>query len=227
MALLQKRPIILRSLLIEATPYVWVICEWSFANIWVICEWWHDSYIRCETWLTHTHVAHDLWVICEWRSGDHPKIRNVYDLTHTYVCWYVWHDSSICATWLIHMSSFEMSSQTAGLFRSKFAHVWQEYFISLTRKELTCLFFFQHSQSTHNRWPFAVGRQTEMRHITSERILSHMNESCHVSMGHVTCDWVASFFSFFFPALPRHSSAVRYEQPSLRLLWEMQRGGRG
>ena len=66
-ALLQKRPIILRSLLIEATPY------WVKHGL----RQWHDSFI-CQIWLIHIrNMIHSYDI--GWRMvGD-------CDMTHSYV----------------------------------------------------------------------------------------------------------------------------------------------
>jgi len=88
---LQKRPIILRSLLIVATPYTWDMTH-SYV--------WHASFI-CVTWLIHmcdltdSYVWHDSFMRVTW-------LIHMCDTTHSYV----WHASwriPIRETRLIHM----------------------------------------------------------------------------------------------------------------------------
>ena len=103
---LQKRPIILRSLRIEATPYALYdsfICVTSRVDVCAmthpsVC---HDSFI-CVTWRIRTHYTTHLCVyhftlICV------PWLIHMCDSTHSYV-WrdpYAWHDSFICVTFCI------------------------------------------------------------------------------------------------------------------------------
>jgi len=102
---------ILRSLLIVATPYIFTRVAHSYlwydtiiCVIWLIhmCEVthsfvWRVSFI-CVTWLicmcamTHSYVWHDSFVGVTW-------LMCMCDMTHS--C--VWHDPFICVTWLIHM----------------------------------------------------------------------------------------------------------------------------
>ena len=66
--ILQKRPIILRSLLIVATPY-----EWHTQHLWVVhhkVTLWVTHHSRVILWVTHHYVRVILWVthhsICGW-----------------------------------------------------------------------------------------------------------------------------------------------------------------
>ena len=77
-ALLQKRPIILRSLLIVATPY---LCYRA-----CICVAWL-SHI-CD--MTHSYIRHDSFIYV-------TRLIHICDMTHSYM----WHDSYIYATWLV------------------------------------------------------------------------------------------------------------------------------
>jgi len=144
-ALLQKRPVILRSLLILTTPYViWLIhiCDMTDLFAWhnpVICVmWlihmcdmnyscvWRDSFIRV-TWLIQTYAMTLLDGYCstvqgllDWFEVDlgftELLFIHVCDMTHSEVC----HDSSICVTWLIHMCDTTES------------YVWHDSFIRVT-----------------------------------------------------------------------------------------------
>jgi len=110
-ALLQKRPVIWKSLLTEATPYVpsryWVtclihVCDIPYSYLWrdcvMTCSYaWHDSFI-CVTRLVHTCDMTDLYVWHDWFVCVTCLIH-MCDMTHSYV----WHDSFICVTWLTHM----------------------------------------------------------------------------------------------------------------------------
>jgi len=126
-AILQKRPIILWSLLAVATPYElqmtwdtvysvnWLIhtCGVTRSHVWcdsfILATWrihmcdmtdWHvrhDSFI-CVTWLIHRcDMSHSY----EWHVSFicAKWLIHMCDMTHSYV----WHDSFICETWLIHM----------------------------------------------------------------------------------------------------------------------------
>jgi len=102
-ALLQKRPMILRSLLIcDMTPssvwhdsfkcVIWLlqVCDMTRSSVW------HDMF-KCVTWLvqvcdiTRSSVWHDSFKFVTW-------LVQVCDMT----CSSVWRDFSTCATWLIH-----------------------------------------------------------------------------------------------------------------------------
>jgi len=80
-ALLQKRPIILRSLVVAATAYEYM-CTYSYAAKVARPRNTQDSnssvYMR-----THTHIR-----ACTHTYTPHTR---------------VWHDSFICVTWLIHL----------------------------------------------------------------------------------------------------------------------------
>jgi len=123
-ALLQKRRIMLRSLLIIATPYHSYTLGTVYAYAWhdsIICVArrfhtcdmthsyvWHDSFI-CVTWLihmcymTHAPVRHDSF-ICE--------ILPVHICGMSRSC--MWHDSCICVIWLVH--TWDMTRP----------HMWQD-----------------------------------------------------------------------------------------------------
>ena len=107
-ALLQNRPVILRGLLIVATPYdmthpyVWHASFLCVTCLIHMCDMthpyvWHDSF-TCVTWhidmcdMNRPNVWHDSIICVTW-------IIHMCDMTHSYV----WHDSFTCVTWLIHM----------------------------------------------------------------------------------------------------------------------------
>jgi len=73
--------------------------------MWISC----DVTRPCATWLMH--VWHD-WF---WLAGLTSEVR-VCDMTHSYM----WHDSFICVTWLIHMCDMTHS------------YVWHDSFICVT-----------------------------------------------------------------------------------------------
>jgi len=65
-------------------------------------------------WLVRLRTASlRLTIACRW---DVLNIRNMCDMTHSYV----WHDSFICVTWLIHMCDMTHS------------YVWHDSFICVT-----------------------------------------------------------------------------------------------
>ena len=92
--ILQKRPIILRSLLIVATPYVkWHIHMCNMTRFFVR----HDSSV-CMTWLMHMCVMTHPCVL-------YDSIISVKRLIQMWwkTRFFVRHDSFLCMTWLIHM----------------------------------------------------------------------------------------------------------------------------
>jgi len=81
--ILQKRPILLRSLLIVATSYhEGCLLRWHTCVTWLI----H----MCD--MTHLWLWQDLFICVIWRI-------HMCDMTHSYV----WYDSFVCVTWCVHM----------------------------------------------------------------------------------------------------------------------------
>jgi len=162
-ALLQKRPIILRSLLIVATPFG-NVCYASFIRVtWQIhmsdvthSHVWHDSFI-CETRLihmcdtTHSHVWHEPFICVTWLdTWEEPtRIRamtasfvwhdsltiDICDMNDSYVCWRceMWITSFIRVT-LCDMTHSH-SNALGGLHDS---HVWHDSLICVTWLIHTC-----------------------------------------------------------------------------------------
>jgi len=104
-SLLQKRPMILRSLRLVATPYLQVSALVS-QNVS------RDIFI-CVTWLlrlyemTHAHAWHDLSVCVTWLMYMFcvTRLLRLYEMTHAHAC----QDLFVCVTWLIHTSKMAHS----------------------------------------------------------------------------------------------------------------------
>jgi len=96
---------ILRSLLLAATPYLRVPALVA-RNVS------HDIFI-CVTWLlrlyeiTHAHAWHDLFVCVTWLMYMFcvTRLLRSYAMTHAHAC----QDVLVCVTWLIHMSNMAHS----------------------------------------------------------------------------------------------------------------------
>jgi len=123
-ALLQKRPMILRSLLIVATPYLHLTHSYPCHNSFIhtnTCyttpsEVWHNSFIflymypTCD--LTHSYPYHNSSIHTNTCDTTPLEVWNdsfIYILHATWRIYtraithpYTWHDSSIHKTWLIH-----------------------------------------------------------------------------------------------------------------------------
>jgi len=127
-ALLQKRTMILRSLLIVATPYAnsrsssisreifWnaAKCGSGVWRVWVSCVLWNDT-LLCATWrihmcdMTQSYVWCDSFICVTW-------LTHMRDMTYSYE----WHDSFVCVTCLIHMCEMTHS------------YVWHDSFICVS-----------------------------------------------------------------------------------------------
>jgi len=142
--ILQKRPIILRSLLIVATPYdvfvclTWLIhtCDMTQWYVWQdLLIMWHDLFV-CLTWLIHTF------------DMAYPHVR---------------HDSFMCATWLNHMCfmthsyaartwSFDMGKKTEATWnwrelsalREVLIRLWTIMIVPLLTGAARCLYICLH-----------------------------------------------------------------------------------
>jgi len=121
--ILQKRPIVLRSLIIKASPYarpnslMCMPCMCNMTDSYV----WHDSFI-CVTWcvcmcgVTHSYVWHDSFICVTW-------LVHAWDMTH----WYVWRDSLMCLAWSIHVCDMTQSTVCDLTQTCASMHVWMSH----------------------------------------------------------------------------------------------------
>ena len=153
--ILQKRPTILRGLLIIATPYR---CIFAFLYYYIrmtrqlTFEKFSDLVYLAASWLlkmchflfahvcemTHSCVWHDLFIL--WHDLFICVTWLIYmcDMTHSYV----WHDSFMCVTWLIHMcdmthsnvwhDSFICVTWLIHMWHMTHSYVWHDSFICVT-----------------------------------------------------------------------------------------------
>ena len=129
--------------LIHMCDMISFICEtWSYSYVRYdsfICETWSHSYVRYDLihmWdLTAVWYSHVLTFICSRLivfiycihilSFDKAHATSCFEVTHSYV----WHDSFICVTWLVH-------------------NVWHDSFIGETR--LIHMWDMTHSHARHD-----------------------------------------------------------------------------
>jgi len=198
-ALLQKRPIILRSLLIVATPYsfrdMYISTTLSICDMYtrlvdfVTCIWLNlicskltfsclFEFVTC-TWLNLLCGRLMLNCLREFVVGT----RLVGTVTHSYV----WHDSFIYVTWLIHMCDMTRS------------YVWHDSFIYVTWLIHMCDMthsYLWHDSSIYVTWLIHICATIRWHRDSSIYVtcLIHedtidaklTNESCH------TYEWVMS-----------------------------------
>ena len=174
-ALLQKRPVILRSLH-ECTHecmtwytrmYAWLIhmCDMTHSYVW------HDSF-TCVTWLIH---------MC--------------DMTHS--C--VWHDSFTCVTWLIHMCDMTHSHVWHHLCDMTHSHVCHNIATSLIH---TCVQERVTVQDTG--WQRPIGcfksqvnfRKRAINYSPLLRNLTHNGPLCIYAFGELQGLTMVDFCSF-------------------------------
>jgi len=93
-------------------------------------------------------------------------------MTHSYV----WHDSFICGTWLIHMCDMTHT------------YVWHNSYICGTWLIHTC--YMTHSYAGHDSYIYVTGLIHVCDMNTYERVKSCISESCHVWMSHVSYECV-------------------------------------
>jgi len=162
-----------------------------------IYEWFVSSYMN------HSYMWHDSWAVLCWRfqcfrfvwaslrregywiptkTCNSGRLHNHYqicDMTHSYV----WHDSFICVTWLIHI--WDMT----------YSYTWHDSFIYVTWLILS------RDKTWHSCCVTPMNKPWHVRHVThmNEPRLSRMNKSWHTSIGmrHVdgsrhTYEWVMS-----------------------------------
>ena len=101
-ALLQKRPTILRCLLMVATPphMADAICtiRWLRTEIMRLVYMCAMTYLICVPWLSHVYAITQSY-LCHHALNCVPWLIHMCAMTHSHVC----HDSFTCVPWLIHM----------------------------------------------------------------------------------------------------------------------------
>ena len=71
-----------------------------------LTQMWHNSFLMCG--MTHSYVWHDSLIMCDVMTHSyvwHETLITRDTMTHSDVAQLIhdlWHDSSICVTWLIH-----------------------------------------------------------------------------------------------------------------------------
>jgi len=190
-SLLRKRPIILRSLLLVATPYLLMRPPQLTSHIWM-CH------------VTHMNESHHTW---EWVMSQiwmsHATHMN--ESCHTYE-WIMSH------IWLSHVTHMNESCHT---YEWVTPHIWLSHVTHMNESRHTYEWVMSHIWLNHVTHENESGHTYEwvtpymrMSHVT------HMNESRH------TWEWVMSHI-WMSHAIHENESCHTYEWVTLHMRWVM------
>jgi len=147
-----------------------------------------------------SHVTHE-WVMSHMNESYHTSMRHVThqcvishinaschtSMSHVSHQWVVSHMNSSCHTWMSHITHEWVMSHINESCHTSMSHVTSHLYDTL----LTCWYVTWLTDIWHEPIKFVA----PLHYLVSELIThswSHINESCHISMSHVTHQWVMS-----------------------------------
>jgi len=158
-------------------------CDMAHSRVTWLIPVWHDSF-PCD--MTHSRVT---WLILVWRDSF------TCDVTHSRVTRLIheWHDSFTSDMTHSHVRHerhdlLHMPCPTRCV--KWLIHEWRDSCTyAVTQSRVTWLIRVWHDSFTCDRTHSQIRHERHESCTYCEWVMSHVNESCHMWMSHVTCEW--------------------------------------